>query len=768
MSQDKYKLYDDARNYIDMAISAKNANDFKNYLEYLKKATISLYEYAKLEYDPQKRKDTIERADKFFNIIKSFETNKPKVEVEVNKKVDTKEEDSDDLELVPSESKTTFDDIIGLDYAKSIIKDEITDRYIEKYQDLYRGKDYIKGILLFGVPGTGKTLFARAVAGEIKAPFYSKSAKDLLNKYVGESEKNISKLFDEMRNKNKLSVLLLDDSDELFAKRSDSSQGHEVSLINAFLHEMDGFEQHNNKVLVIATTNRPQSFDAAILRRFTLKIKIDLPNSDLRKEMLDKYSDKVFDESFLNELSEKTYNFSGADIKNLCDDAKRIALRRNKALIDDGVEVKENVIIKEDIIKALLHRSAEVRQEDLDAIEEFDRGYGSGSKNNKIDSEDKSNLIEPKNDKCIKEYVYPTISLLNDCELGSQEGLEEYIKTCSDKIVELLDEFNLEVEVANSIIGASFIRLDLKLGKGISISNVTRYLNDIEMRLQCNIRISNETYSEYLGIEIPNPMRRIVCLKEVIPDRQDDLFQIGLGKKVNDEVFYLSNRDFTHILIGGTTNAGKSSLIHSIICQLIMNYSPSQLNFIMIDTKRVELTYYNELPHLAREIIKTKESALIALKELVKEQTRRYNLIEATKCRNIEEYNDCHENKKLPYIILIIDELAELSANDDFLNLLSLLAAQGRAAGIKIIAATQRPSAKIIRGDVKANFSTKIALMVSTIVDSKIILDHGDAEKLIGKGDMLVAINNDIVRLQSPFVTTEEIKRITNFIAENN
>lgn len=778
--EDKYKYYSDASKYLDLAANAKD-NNVDEYLSYLKKAAICLYQYAKIEHDPDKKQEATRRADSIYNVIKSFNSNKPQTNIYPNKAKKEDDEDNDEEStLEASKSDTTFDDVVGLDYAKAIIQDELIDRFNPVYEKLYEDVAFPSGILLFGVPGTGKTLFARAVAGEIKAPFYYKSAKDLIDKYVGETGKNISSLFNELR-KNKLSILLLDDCDELFGARKDDSQSYEIATANAILREMDGFEKHkDNVVIVIATTNRPSAFDDAILRRFTLKIKIDLPSEELRKKMIFNYTKNKEDLSPLDDetidyIASKTHYFSGADIKHLCEDAFRILRKKNKPRVINGEDALP--LSKDEMVEALSHRCAEVKPEALLAVEKFDELYGSGVRNDKTNKN-----VEKENDEDIKsdndnkeenednddlnyEYRYPTSDLLNNPNTDIKEDVSDYIETCSNKISAKLNEFNVKADVNNVVIGPTFLRFNLKLGTGIAIANVKRYLEDLEQVLQCKIRLSDDTTSEFLGLEIPNPKRRIVSLKEVLGTKLDNNFQIGLGKRVDDSVFYLSNKDFTHILIGGTTSAGKSSLIHSIICQLVMNYSPKEMKFVLIDTKRVELSYYSDLPHLACNIVKTKDDALEKMQALINEQARRYALIEEFKCRNIEEYNEISKNK-LPYLILIIDELAEL-ASKAFLDMLSTLAAQGRAAGIKIIVATQRPSAEVIRGDVKANFPTRIALTVASSIDSRIILDHTDAEKLVGKGDMLVSNNNEITRLQAPFVTTEEIKRITKYIEEN-
>lgn len=763
---DKYSLYGEANAFIDEASAAKAKGDIKAYLNALKKAAINLYEYAKLEYDPDKKKQAISRADRIYSLIKSYDGKTPRNEMVTNEREETTPE------LVASISDCTFDQVIGLENAKELIQDEIIDRLNGKYSRLYEEDDFVGGILLYGVPGTGKTMFARAVAGEIKAPFYNQSAKDLIDKYVGESGKNIAKLFQEMR-KNRLSVLLLDDSDELFGKRKDESQSYDIAVANAIIREMDGFEKDkDHQVLVIATTNRPQAFDSAILRRFTQKIRIDLPNLELRKKLLDVYSNHYFHEDFITKIAEKIENFSGADIKHLCEDARRIARKRNKTKIDQGEEITGNILTKEDLLEALKYRKAEVKQEDLIAIARFEQLYpnplkGEQEKNESStlasQEEEKSDFSFEGSKKC---YVLPSYDLLDASDEQNEEDTE-YIHQCAQKIEDKLAEFSVKAKVVNQVVGPTYTRLDLQLGTGVSVSNVTRYLHDLEICLGCNIReADHDGNAQYFGLEIPNRNSQLVRIKDILPLEQEKGFTIALGKKVDGSVFHLHSSDFTHMLIGGTTGSGKSTFLNSILMQLILKHGPDMLKFVLIDPKRVELIPYKDLPHLCTKLITDEERANIALTRLLVEKERRYQLIEKSECRKIEEYNETAADK-LPYIILVIEELADI-ASKAFLERLSLLAAQGRAAGIKIIVTTQRPSAEIIRGDVKANFPTRIALATSTAVDSRIIIDQGGAEKLRGNGDMLVFNNNKLQRMQSAYVSMDEIKKVVQAIMKEN
>ncbi len=764
---DKYSLYGEANAFIDEASAAKAKGDIKAYINALKKAAINLYEYAKLEYDSEKKKQAIARADRIYSLIKSYDGKSPRNEMVTNEKEESTPE------LVASISDCTFDQVIGLEDAKELIRDEIIDRLNGKYSRLYEEDDFVGGILLYGVPGTGKTMFARAVAGEIKAPFYNQSAKDLIDKYVGESGKNIAKLFQEMR-KNRLSVLLLDDSDELFGKRKDESQSYDIAVANAIIREMDGFEKDkDHQVLVIATTNRPQAFDSAILRRFTQKIRIDLPNLELRKKLLDVYSNHYFSEDFITKIAEKIVNFSGADIKHLCEDARRIARKRNKSLIDQGEEVASNILTEEDLLEALKYRKAEVKQEDLIAIARFEQLYpnplkGEQEKNESsvLPSRQEEKDLDFSFEASKKCYILPSIDLLDESEVQSEEDTE-YIQQCAQKIEDKLAEFSVKAKVVDQVVGPTYTRFDLQLGTGVSVANVTRYLHDLEICLGCHIReADHDGNAQNFGLEIPNRNSQPVRIKEILPIEEEEGFTIALGKKVDGSVFYLHSSDFTHMLIGGTTGSGKSTFLNSILMQLIMKHGPDMLKLVLIDPKRVELIPYKDLPHLCTKLITDEEKANIALTRLLVEKERRYQLIENAECRKIEEYNEKAKDK-LPYILLVIEELADI-ASKAFLERLSLLAAQGRAAGIKIIVTTQRPSAEIIKGDVKANFPTRIALATSTAVDSRIIIDQSGAEKLRGNGDMLVFNNNKLQRMQSAYVSMDEIKKVVQAIKKEN
>ncbi|MCR4394005.1 MAG: DNA translocase FtsK, partial [Dehalococcoidales bacterium] len=276
-----------------------------------------------------------------------------------------------------------------------------------------------------------------------------------------------------------------------------------------------------------------------------------------------------------------------------------------------------------------------------------------------------------------------------------------------------------------------------------------------------------------VGIEVPNTTIGTVSLRSVV---ESNVFQklqakaklaMALGKGAGGESVVGDLTKMPHLLIAGATGSGKTVCIHSIICCLLLHNTPSDLRFIMIDPKRVEMTSYNSLPHLATPVIVDTNKALGALRWLSQEMDKRYQTMAAARARNIEAYNKVRSNERLPYLVLIIDELADLmmTAGEEVEHTLCRLAQLARATGIHLIVATQRPSVDVVTGLIKANFPSRISFAVTSQVDSRTILDSGGAEKLLGRGDMLYMPTEAAKpkRLQGCFVSDAEIERIVYF-----
>lgn len=309
----------------------------------------------------------------------------------------------------------------------------------------------------------------------------------------------------------------------------------------------------------------------------------------------------------------------------------------------------------------------------------------------------------------------------------------------------------------------------------VKVERITSLANDLALALAApSIRIEAPVPGKsVVGIEVPNTTIGTVSLRSVV---ESNVFQklqakaklaMALGKGAGGESVVGDLTKMPHLLIAGATGSGKTVCIHSIICCLLLHNTPSDLRFIMIDPKRVEMTSYNSLPHLATPVIVDTNKALGALRWLSQEMDKRYQTMAAARARNIEAYNKVRSSEKLPYLVLIIDELADLmmTAGEEVEHTLCRLAQLARATGIHLIVATQRPSVDVVTGLIKANFPSRISFAVTSQVDSRTILDTGGAEKLLGRGDMLYMPTEAAKpkRLQGCFVSDAEIERIVYF-----
>ena len=309
----------------------------------------------------------------------------------------------------------------------------------------------------------------------------------------------------------------------------------------------------------------------------------------------------------------------------------------------------------------------------------------------------------------------------------------------------------------------------------VKVDRITSLANDLALALAApSIRIEAPVPGKsVVGIEVPNTNIGIVSMRSVV---ESNSFQkmlartkmaIALGKGAGGESVVGDLTKMPHLLIAGATGSGKTVCMHSIICCLLLHNTPNDVRFIMIDPKRVEMTSYNSLPHLATGVIVENNRAILALRGLTQEMDRRYQTLAAVKARNIDAYNKARPHEKLPYLVLIIDELADLmmTAGEEVERTLCRLAQLARAVGIHLVVATQRPSVDVVTGLIKANFPTRISFAVTSQVDSRTILDSGGAEKLLGRGDMLYMPTEAAKpkRLQGCFLSDPEIERVVYF-----
>lgn len=369
-------------------------------------------------------------------------------------------------------------------------------------------------------------------------------------------------------------------------------------------------------------------------------------------------------------------------------------------------------------------------------------------------------------------WEYPPLTLLSD--IPAQKADRGDIKHNAAIIEKTLGSFGIAARVAEVNLGPAVTQYALEIAQGTKISKITALSNDLALALAAptgQIRIEAPIPGRSLvGIEIPNRTLEFVTLKTML---MSELMQKGaskltvaLGLDVSGSPVVTDISRMPHVLIAGTTGSGKSVLINSIIASLLFRTTPSEVKLILIDPKRVELTGYNSIPHLLTPVIVDVDKILSALKWATSEMERRYKLFSEVGVRNIAGYNELSGFQALPYIVIIVDELADLMAYApvEVEDTIARLAQMARATGIHLVVSTQRPSVDVITGLIKANIPCRIAFNVSSMIDSRVILDMPGAEKLLGRGDMLYIPPDQAkpTRIQGTYVSEAEIKKLVS------
>lgn len=343
-------------------------------------------------------------------------------------------------------------------------------------------------------------------------------------------------------------------------------------------------------------------------------------------------------------------------------------------------------------------------------------------------------------------------------------------------IEKTLKNFSIPVEMRDVKVGPTVTQYTLKPAQGVKLSQITSLNNDLALALAAHpIRIEAPIPGQSLvGIEVPNQKTAIIRLREILSSKvfkqRNNNLTLALGRNVAGDICLADLARMPHLLVAGSTGSGKTIFLNTIILSLLYQNSINDLKFIFVDPKRVELTLYEGLPHLLTPVITDVTKTVNALKWAVKEMDRRFDLMAEAKKRDISSYNNAHPDEKMPYIVIIIDELADLMAvaAQDVEACIIRLAQMARATGIHLVMATQRPSVNVITGLIKANVTARVAFSVVSSGDSRTILDFSGAEKLLGRGDMLFtyAELSKPKRLQGAYVSDEEIKRIVNYLKE--
>ncbi|MCC2545064.1 DNA translocase FtsK 4TM domain-containing protein [Hymenobacter sp. BT175] len=391
----------------------------------------------------------------------------------------------------------------------------------------------------------------------------------------------------------------------------------------------------------------------------------------------------------------------------------------------------------------------------------------------------------------LSRYQYPTLELLNDYGVAKAQVSKEELEANKDRIVETLGHYGINIASIKATIGPTVTLYEIVPDAGVRISKIKSLEDDIALSLAAlGIRIIAPIPGKgTIGIEVPNTKKEMVSIRSVFStekfaNTEMDL-PIAFGRTITNEVFVADLAKMPHLLMAGATGQGKSVGLNVILASLLYKRHPSQLKFVLVDPKKVELSIFNKierhflatLPGTEEPIITDTKKVVNTLNSLCMEMDRRYDLLKDAGCRNLKEYNGKFVARRLnpkkghrymPFIVLVIDELADLmmTAGKEVETPIARLAQLARAIGIHLIVATQRPSVNVITGIIKANFPCRISFKVTSKIDSRTILDTGGADQLVGQGDMLFSAGSDLIRVQCAFIDTPEVDRLCDFIGE--
>lgn len=373
-----------------------------------------------------------------------------------------------------------------------------------------------------------------------------------------------------------------------------------------------------------------------------------------------------------------------------------------------------------------------------------------------------------------KPYVIPDPKLILSKRVHKKnEQLEMEIAEKAKTLATTLDNFKVKARIVNACHGPAVTRYELELAPGVRVSKLTNLADDLALSLAAfSVRIEQIPGKAAIGIEVPNKELESVQLREVLESEAfaaaSSKLTVGLGKDISGQSIFADLAKMPHLLVAGATGSGKSVCINTLITSILFKARPDEVKFILIDPKMVELSVYNGIPHLMVPVVTDSKKAASVLNWAVQEMEKRYAKFAEKGARNMETYNASHPEDKMPSIVIIIDELADLMmvAPHDVEDAICRLAQKARAAGIHLVLATQRPSVNVITGVIKANIPSRISFAVSSLVDSRTILDRSGAEKLLGKGDMLFYPIGAAKpkRVQGAFVSDREVEELIDFI----
>ncbi len=462
---------------------------------------------------------------------------------------------------------------------------------------------------------------------------------------------------------------------------------------------------------------------------------------------------------FLSGIFEGLLSSIGAYILSIAIIIVSIILMSPVSLFSYFIERKKQKSIKEEPIQ-----------------EDYDSGIIISEPKNKEAFIKVAPLQKPAKEKPLREntsgYKLPLLDFLKDAE-GISGPTKEELNAAASGLEKKLSDFGVNGKIKQAHPGPVVTMYEFEPAAGVKINRIVSLSDDLALALRApSIRVYPIAGKATIGIEVPNNERAAVSLKEIISSeifqRSPSLLTLALGKDIFGNPVITDLARMPHLLVAGATGSGKSVSINAMIMSLLYKATPDEVRMLMVDPKLLELSAYNDIPHLMSPVITSPKEASDALKKVVFEMERRYRLLAEKGARNIENYNrQASQSERLPYIVVFIDELADLmlTAPGDVENAIARLAQMARASGIHLILATQRPSVDVITGLIKANFPARISFQVTSKVDSRTILDAQGAEQLLGKGDMLFMVPGvKIMRIHGAYVSDIEVKSVTEFV----
>ena len=483
-------------------------------------------------------------------------------------------------------------------------------------------------------------------------------------------------------------------------------------------------------------------------RTLVLRLKHQIVDAFDKNEYVDEEHDEYLE---INEEIIDDYNY--VDTKKENSNEQRYNNIKDKDLVVDIREFKEEP--EEELVQRVTRKQAKSKEvKSVDVVEE--------------------SLNEAVSEESYDNYQLPPITLLNS-PVKKQTITKGDVVEKSKILQSTFNNFGIEVKIVKAIVGPSITQFQILPTPGTKVSKIVNLSNDIALNLAAkDVRIEAPIPGKSLiGIEIPNTVNELVTMKEVfVNDEDNSPLSVALGKDVSGESIFTRIDKTPHILIAGSTGSGKSVCVNTIITSILLKNKPDKVKLIMIDPKMVELSIYDGIPHLLTSVVTDPIKAADVLHKVVLEMENRYREFARARVRNMEGYNKIAakdpDYKELPYIVVIIDELADLMmvSSKEVEESIARIAQKARAAGIHMIIATQRPSVDVITGVIKTNIPSRIAFAVSSSIDSRTILDKSGAETLLGKGDMLYlsADSSKPVRIQGAFLSDEEVEKVVDYV----